>query len=114
MSVYHLSYDVKDSDKTDNNEFRCRITKGIIKSFNPKWIYRPVASTLFFTCTNDMSIVGPKVKQLMDKESFYILTETKIDEKNYAVLEWAADQALEKSFNKECEQIKRELSNNME
>ena len=106
MSSYQLSYDVKDSVKTDNNEFRKRIVKSILSELKPAWIHRPVASTIFFSCTDDMSIVKPKIKQLMEGEAFYILTEAKIDMANNVVMAWSINAELEKNFELEWKHLK--------
>ena len=108
MSVYQLSYDVKDSEKTDNNEFRKKIVKSILAELNPSWIYRPVASTIFFSCKDDMSIVKPKLKQVMEDDAFYILTEAKIDKANNVVMAWSIDVELEKNFELEWKQLKED------
>ena len=105
MSVYQLSYDVKDSKKTDNNEFRKKIVKSILVELKPSWIHRPVASTLFFCCKYDMSIVKTQIAQLMVDEVFYILTEAKINSEDKVVMSWVKDPELEKSFKQECDQI---------
>ncbi len=107
MATYQLSYDVKDHDKTNNNEFRKKIVKSIIDDFKPYWIHRPVASTIIFACSDEMSIVGPKIGKLMEKESFYILTEAIIDKANNVLMVWAPDSELEKTFKEEYEQLKR-------
>jgi hypothetical protein len=107
MATYQLSYDVKDCSKTDNNEFRKKIVKSIIDDFKPYWMHRPVASTIIFACSNEMSFVGPKIEELMGKESFYILTETIIDKANKILMVWAPDSELEKAFKEEYEQLKR-------
>jgi len=106
MSSYQLSYDVKDSVKTDNNEFRKRIVKSILSELKPTWIHRPVASTIFFSCIDDMSVVKLKLKQLMEDEAFYILTEAKIDEANNVVMAWSMNAELEKNFELEWKQLK--------
>ena len=107
MATYQLSYDVKDHGKTDNNEFRKKIVRSIIDDFKPCWMHRPVASTIIFACSNEMSIVGPKIEELMGKESFYILTEAIIDKSNNVLMVWAPDSELEKTFKEEYEQLKR-------
>ena len=107
MATYQLSYDVRDYNKTDNNEFRKKIVKSIIDDFKPHWIHRPVASTIIFDCSNEMSIVGPKIQELMGKESFYILTEAIIDKTNNVLMVWAPDSELEKTFKEEYEQLKK-------
>ena len=105
MSVYQLSYDVKDSEKTDNNEFRKKLVKSILVKLKPSWFHRPVASTLFFCCKYDMSIVKAQIAQLMVDEAFYILTEAKINSEDKVVMSWVKDPELEKSFKRECDQI---------
>lgn len=108
MSVYQLSYDVKDSERTDNNEFRKKIVKLILVELRPSWIRRPVASTIFFACKESWAVVESKVKQLMANESFYILTEVNIDHmdnRNTMVYSWSPDMELEKNFKKEVEQL---------
>ena len=77
----------------------------ILVKLKPSWIHRPVASTLFFCCKYDMSIVKAQIAQLMVDEAFYILTEAKINSEDKVVMSWVKDPELEKSFKRECDQI---------
>ena len=107
MSVYQLSYDVKDSGKTDNNEFRKKIVWVILGNLRPSWIHRPVASTIYFSCAIDHEIVKSTLSKALSNEAYYILSKVEVN-KGVAAGVWQKDPVLEKNFAEECEQIKKE------
>lgn len=107
MSVYQLSYDVKDSRKTGNDEFRKKIVRTILSDLRPSWIHRPVASTIYFSCSVDMAIVKSTLSKVLNIEAYYILSKVEVNEGS-AVGVWRKDPVLEKNFTEECEQIKKE------
>ena len=106
MSVYHLSYDVKDSDETKNNEFRKRITKAIIEKLTPGWIKRPVATTIFFACSHDIDSVMKVLYSAFSNEAFYVITQSKVNSDDKVVMSWLPNEDLESNFADECAKIK--------
>ena len=109
MPIYHLSYDVKDSSKTDNDEFLNRITEEILKSLSPKWINRPVASTIYFTCAYGIDTVKSSLVKILEKDAYYLLTKVEVIE-GRPVRFWQEDSSLQKNFSEECKQIKAKIS----
>lgn len=107
MAVYQLSYDVKDSKSTDNNEFRKKIVKSILRELKPSWIHRPVASTIYFSCGGDKKVVESTLSMVLRDEAYYILSKVEVNE-GTAVGIWQKDPVLEKNFAEECEQIKKD------
>ena len=107
MAVYQLSYDVKNSAKTDNNEFRKKIVKSIFCELKPSWIHRPVASTIYFSCGIDKEVVMSTLSKMLSNEAYYILAKVEVNE-NAAACVWQKDPVLEKNFAEEYEQIKKE------
>jgi len=106
MAIYHLSYDVKDSKRTNNDEFLTKITEKILANFNPKWIYRPVASTIYFTCAYDIDAVKSVLVNALEKDAYYLLTKVEVLE-DHPVRAWQEDPSLAENFAEECKQIKR-------
>ena len=109
MPAYHLSYDVKDSGKTNNDEFLNRITEEILKSLSPQWIYRPVASTIYFACAYGINMVKSSLVKILEKDAYYLLTEVKVIEDRPVRIR-QGDPSLEKNFFEECKQIKEKNS----
>ena len=107
MAVYQLSYDVKDSVKTDNNEFRKKIVKSIFCELKPSWVYRPVASTIYFCCDIDKEVVKSTLSIALNNEAYYILSKVEVNDGTAeGVLQ--KDPVLEKNFVEEYEQIKKD------
>lgn len=109
MSVYHLSYDVKDSGKTDNDEFINRLTEEILKTLRPKWIHRPVASTIYFTCAYGIDTVKSSLVKILENDAYYLLTKVEVIE-SYPIVILQKDSSLEKNFAEECKQIEEKIS----
>ena len=104
MSVYHLSYDVKNSEKTDNNEFRKKIVKLILSELKPVWIYRPVASTLYFACAHDIDVVKSVLLTDLKADTYYLLTKIEVVQ-DCPVRTWLKNPSLAENFAEECKQI---------
>ena len=110
MAYYHLSYDVKDSKKTDTEKFRRKVVKCLLDStINATGLKQPVATTITFHCGCDFIALKPKIQKCMGAESFYILSRV-----------WYADNCvhwdnqgnpeLQKDFNKLVEEVKAEIA----
>ena len=93
MSVYVLSYDVKDSAKTDNDEFRKKISLEIFRKLKPGWIHRPVASTIYFSCQYDFTYVQSVIVPVLKAEVYYIISKVEVNEGSTKTI-WQKDKVL--------------------
>ena len=109
MAIYHLSYDVKDSKRTNNDEFLSKITEKILSNFNPRWIFRPVASTIYFACVYDIDAVKSVLVKTLEKDAYYLLTKVEVLEGN-PVRAWLEDPSLAENFAEDCKRIKEGMS----